>query len=88
MQVLTAASKLDWRTWARGIIGAIISGGAGGVGGSLGAMATDPEHFNPAMGGYEHLIVLAKWAFAISALISLAKFLQTQPIPKEEEKTT
>lgn len=83
MQMLVTASRLDWTGWILGIIGALVSGGAGAVGGGFGAVIADPSHdFTPGMGGTKHLLVLMGTAFVVSGIISLAKFLQTHPVPE------
>jgi hypothetical protein len=65
----------DYRTWLRGMIGAIIGGGANGVT----VMVIKPEDFNLQTGWP------ALWQFTlISALISLALYLKTSPVPPQE----
>src|ERR1039457_2324125 len=82
MQMLTTASKLDWAGWLLGIFGACISGGAGAIGGGFGAVIVDPSHdFTPGQGGTYHLLMLMGVAFLFSGIISLAKYLQTHPVP-------
>lgn len=82
MKMLTVAGGLDWGGWLRGVIGSIISGGAAAAGGSLGTIVVDPMHFN-LNGGLADVLKVAGVAFTISALVSLAKFLQTNPIPTD-----
>lgn len=81
MQAITVASKLDWSGWFRGLVGAFVSGGAGAVGGGVGAITLDPMKFNleDGMGATFKLMGIA---FAISAIVSLAKYLQTHPTPE------
>lgn len=80
---MDTASKLDWSGWLKGIFGALISGGAGAVGGGFGAMVADPsQDFNIGKdGGVHHLLILMGVAFSISGIISLAKYLQIHPVP-------
>ena len=88
MQAIGTARRLDVRGWIRGVISAVVSGGAGAAGGSLGAVMADPEHFAVNTGsGLHGVLVVAGYAFAVSAIISLMKFLQTTPIPQEESPT-
>jgi len=82
MQMLTTASNLDWESWVRGVLGAIISGGAAAVGGGFAAVVTSPSgDFTPGQGGTMHLLTLMGVAFLFSGIISLAKFLQLHPVP-------
>lgn len=65
-----------------GIVGALISGGAGAVATGFGAIIIDPSHdFTPSMGGTTHLLELMGITALVSGIISLAKFLQTHPVP-------
>ena len=77
--MLTTASRIDWGDWFRGIIGALISGGAGAVGAMFGTTTIDPKTFN-----IQHPIKLLEAmgiSFMISGIISLMKYLQTHPVP-------
>jgi hypothetical protein len=81
VNALTVASRLAWGEWIRGIFGALISGGAGAVGGGTGTSLVDPDHFNT-----QHPMLLLKVmgvTFLISGVTSLLKFLQTHPLPDE-----
>jgi len=78
---MSTAKKLDWRGWMLGIMGAIISGGAGALGSGLGTSVVDPKDFN-LTAGFSHVLEVMATSFAISAAFSLAKFLQTHPIPE------
>lgn len=80
MQAITVAGKLKWADWFRGLIGAFVSGGAGAIGGATGATMLDPTKFN-LNDGLGVTMKLMGIAFVISAVISLAKFLQTHPVP-------
>jgi hypothetical protein len=72
------ATRLDWSGWIRGIIGALISGGAGSIASGFGAKIADPGHDI-------NVFKLMAITFAISGVVSLAKFLQTEPVPKTEQ---
>jgi hypothetical protein len=77
MQALTVASRLDWSGWFAGVAGAFISGGAGAIGAGVGATLTDPGHDLVGVKLYELMGI----AFVTSGIISMAKFLQTHPVP-------
>jgi hypothetical protein len=79
----STAQKLDWAGWLLGIGGAAISGGSSAIGGGFGSIIADPEHFNVVQGGFKHVLVVMGIAFSVSAIISLAKFLQTHPVPDQ-----
>lgn len=82
MQMFKTAKRLDWPGWLLGVFGALISGGASAIAGGFGAIVIDPSHdFTPGMGGTHHLLELMGVAFMFSGMISLAKFLQTHPVP-------
>jgi len=84
MQILTTASRLDWAGWVRGIIGAFVSGGAGAIGAGTGTIVVDPEKFNVSTPqGLHSLLTAMGIAFLVSGIISLAKFLQTHPVPDD-----
>lgn len=80
MQALSTAVKLDWSGWVRGVVGAFVSGGAGAIGGATGATMLDPMTFNLNT-GLGVTMKLMGVAFLISGIVSLAKFLQTSPVP-------
>lgn len=80
MQLLNTATKLDWASWLRGLIGAFVSGGAGAIGGATGATMLDPMTFN-LNAGFGVTMKLMGVAFLVSGIVSLAKFLQTSPVP-------
>lgn len=82
MNAIVAAQRLDWRGWFLGIMGAIISGGAGAIGGATGTMVLDPATFNIHRGVHKIFEAMAI-SFGFSAITSLAKYLKTQPIPAE-----
>lgn len=80
VQALSTAKALDWRGWLLGIMGAVVSGGAGAVGSGAGEVLLDPGHA-AAAGGMKHVLALMGMTFLVSAAISLAKYLQTKPVP-------
>ena len=81
------ANNLAWGDWVRGVLGAIISGGAATVGGGFAAVVTSPSgDFTPGQGGTVHLLTLMGLAFLFSGIISLAKFLQLHPVPDVLQK--
>jgi hypothetical protein len=66
----------DWRNWARGLVGAIIGGGANAVT----AMVVEPKSFNFAEGW------TSLWHFTlVSAIVSAALYLKQKPIPEGHE---
>ena len=67
----------DWRSWLKGLIHAGISGGTAAISTSIVA----PDTFNFG-NGLSKLISVA----AISAIVSISKFLSTNPFPDKEEK--
>jgi peptidoglycan/LPS O-acetylase OafA/YrhL len=78
---VTNVSRLDWSDWFRGAIGALISGGAASVSSGVAANMLDKQHDL-------NILALMGTTFLISGIVSLAKFLQTTPVPKlAEEKT-
>jgi hypothetical protein len=87
LTMIATGKKLDWDGWFLGIMGAIISGGAGAVGSGFGSMLVDPEHFNVMQGGFKHMAVLMGATFVFSAVVSLAKFLQASPVPGIVDKS-
>lgn len=66
----------DWRNWVRGLIGAVIGGGANAVT----VLIIDPLKFN-LQEGWKNLL---SFTF-ISALVSAALYLKQNPVPKEED---
>lgn len=88
MQLVTTASSLDWSGWLLGLIGAFISGGSGAVGASIGAIVVDPNTFNLHGHGLVDVLEVAGTAFVISAVVSLAKYLQLHPTPTSANTAT
>lgn len=78
VQMLNSASKLDWSGWLRGLIGAAISGGAGAVSSGFSVQMLDKAHD---INVFEVMAI----TFLFSAAISLAKYLQTSPVPDVEK---
>jgi len=69
--------RLDWDGWFRGLIGAIVSGGASSVSAGFGATVLDPGHDL-------NIFKLMAVTFGFSAFISLMKYLQVTPVPVPE----
>lgn len=66
---------LDWKPWLRGAVGACVSGGAASIASGFAANIADPAH--------DISIFKVMWiTFAVSAIISLAKYLQMNPVPE------
>lgn len=63
---------MDWRTWLKGLLSAIIGGAAN----SITVMVIDPNQFNFADG----LSKLATVA-GVSAIVSAAMYLKESPLP-------
>ncbi len=72
----------QYEIWAKGVIAAAISGGAGGVLTGLAAVGIDPQHFNlqTGMGATLHI---AATAALINSVIGVAAYLQKSPLPDE-----
>ena len=68
---------MNWKNWLKGLIAAVIGGAAN----SVSAMFVAPESFN-----LQDLPKLGKLAVA-SAIISLAFYLKSSPVPPETEST-
>jgi hypothetical protein len=79
-------NALDVDGWVRGLFSAGISGGASAVTGGLVVSGMDPSHYNFQAGKF---YILVGTLFAANAVVSMAKFLQGQPLPnmKQVEKT-
>jgi hypothetical protein len=85
MNALQTVRHLDWFTWKLGIMAAFVDGIATAVVGSLGVIYLDPEHFSPATaGGFRHIISMLGICVCLQVLVSLGKFLKSNPIPKME----
>lgn len=78
MQMLSTATKLDWGGWLRGVIGALVSGGAGAVSAGFAVNMLDKAHDI-------NLFKAMALTFAGSGIVSLAKYLQITPTPEPEK---
>lgn len=76
MQMLKVAGKLDWGGWIRGVIGAVISGGAASIASGISVTALDKSH------DINTLEVMGL-TFLVSGVVSLAKYLEQHPLPEE-----
>lgn len=74
---------LDWSSWTRGILTALIGGGAGAVSAGFGTMVVDPKDFNIYTGKI-YLVMLATFCF--SGIMSMMQYLHTKPIPDVIER--
>jgi hypothetical protein len=82
LMAIETAKRLDWSAWLRGVFGSLISGGAGAVSAGFGSIIFDPnKDFSTGPHGVQHLFDLMIFCFFFSGLISLAKYLQTNPLP-------
>jgi len=75
MQIVKAAATINVATWVRGVVGAFISGGAGSVAAGFSATVLDKNHDL-------NILALMGMTFLLSGIVSLAKFLQTTPLPE------
>jgi hypothetical protein len=74
MNTVSDIQRMDWTDWLRGVIGAGISGGAGSIASGVGASMADPAH--------DVNVFKVMWiTFAVSAAISLSKYLALHPVP-------
>jgi hypothetical protein len=76
MQMVDAAQRLDWQGWLRGVIGALISGGAGAVSSGVSISFLDPAHDI-------NILKVMGITFLVSGVISMLKFLAITPVPNE-----
>ena len=81
IKLFRVATKLDWSGWLRGIFSAVISGGAGAISAGFGVTVIDPNKDFSGPNGYGRLFDLMLFCFLFSGVISLAKYLQANPIP-------
>jgi hypothetical protein len=72
------------RIWIRSIARALIGGAAGGVVNALANMGIKPDVFNLGAGIGDTMKSLAAGA-ALSALLSIAMYLQKSPLPEVVE---
>lgn len=66
--------------WLRGMLAAVISGGANGVITGFAAIGIDPTHFNLAA-GFVHTLSLAGVSALMSGIIGVAAYLKQSPLP-------
>lgn len=85
MKLLAVAGNLDIDTWLRGLLSAGISGGASAITGGIVVSGMDPAHYNFQAGKF---YVLVGTLFAANAIVSMAKFLQSSPLPSVKTVTT
>ena len=78
MKLFAIAGNLDVATWIRGLLSAGISGGASAITGGVTTSMLAPETFNLQTGKF---YVLVFGLFAMNAIVSIAKFLQSHPVP-------
>ncbi len=85
MKILNVAGSLEIGKWVRGLLSAGISGGASAASSAIVLPSLDSDHF----GVFTH-----KWwqglvaFFGVSAITSILKFLNAQPLPEEMKTVT
>lgn len=67
---------MNWRTWLKGLVSAVI----GGVANSVVLMIADPSTFNLQQ-GKEHLVTVS----VTTAILSAAMYLKQSPVPGAKE---
>lgn len=82
--LITNASNLDFNSWLRGLFSAGISGGASAIVGGFTVSGMDPKDFNFSVAKF---YILIGALFTTNAIVSMAKFLSTQPLPNIKEVT-
>lgn len=85
MRMLNTAANLDIDTWFRGLLSAGISGGASAITGGIVVSGMDPAHYSFQAGKFW---ILTGTLFTANAVVSIAKFLQTSPLPVLKTVTT
>lgn len=78
MQLPLGFGHLDFEDWARGVVSAFITGGAGAVTSAFSVTAIDSDHF-PA-GGLKFFEVAAM-VFCVTGFMNMMAFLRTKPLP-------
>ncbi len=73
--------------WTAGLVGAFISSAAGALGGALGGPLVDPMHFN-IHDGLRNILELAGWTAIVPGVVSMAKYLNLNPVPKGWDHVT
>lgn len=79
--------ELDLANWLRGLVAAIISGGAGAISGGLAVTLKDPNHYN-LQDGLGNVMSIMSTAFIINGLIGAAMYLTKSPLPEFKTVTT
>ncbi len=82
---IAIASRLDYAGWLRGLFSAGISSFSGAIASAFGPALVDPKDFN-----LQNPMLMMKTAAiggAISGIVSMAKFLNAQPLPGVKEVT-
>ncbi len=82
---IATAQRLDFGGWLRGLFSAGISSFSGAIASSFGPALVDPMDFN-----LQHPLLMIKTAAigaGISGAVSMAKFLNAQPLPGLKEVT-
>ncbi len=85
-QMLTTMTQLDVWGWLRGLVSSGISSTAGAIASAFGPALADPHDFN-----LEHPMLMFKSAAVgagLCGIVSMAKFLSTQPLPAVKEVTS
>lgn len=77
--------RLDYFTWAYGLIGDVVRGGASAVTSGLVVAGMDAKDFNYTSGRWYALMFAV---FAVHAMLALMKYLETNPLPKIVTTTT
>ena len=85
MSIATAVQNLDIGGWTRGLIGSAISGGASAIAGGIVLPSLDSDHFSVLKPRFWIAIFAL---FCASAIVSIAKFLQMEPLPKMKTVVT
>ena len=84
--VFATAQRLDLSGWLRGLLSAGISSFSGAITSAFGPALLDPKDFNvqnPAM-----MLKSAAMGAGLCGIVSMAKFLNAQPLPAFKEVTT
>lgn len=85
MKLVNVAGQLDFTAWVRGLLSAGISGGSAAITGGIVVSGMDPDRYNFQAGKFW---ILTGTLFTVNAVVSIAKFLQTHPIPDIKTVTT
>lgn len=70
---------IDWTGWTRGLVAALIGGGAGAVTSGFGNIIVDPKDFNIYTG---KLWAVMGACFLINGVLSMMAYLHNKPIPE------